>query len=305
MPRGMIDTLCTGSAPGSASATSAWPISWIGDRPRARCGLSTRLRFSRPATMRSIAAVKSSSVTCVGLAPRRHQRRLVDQVGEVGAGEAGGQRRRPASRSTPRRELSPCAHAPAGSSTRPLLVGPVDQHLAVEAAGAQQRRVEDLRPVGGGQQHHADARVEAVESRPAAGSASAPSRRGRRRPGKAPRARPSASSSSMKMMPAPSRAPARTGRAPAPRRRRRTSRRTREPEIEKNGTPASPATARASSVLPVPGGPDQQHALGHARAQPAVAPSGPSGSRRSPAARPWPRRRRPRRRRSTPVSVST
>jgi hypothetical protein len=28
-----------------------------------------------------------------------------------------------------------------------------------------------------------------------------------------------------------------------------------EPEIVKNGTPASPATARASSVLPVPGGP--------------------------------------------------
>ncbi len=25
--------------------------------------------------------------------------------------------------------------------------------------------------------------------------------------------------------------------------------------MEKNGTPASPATARASSVLPVPGGP--------------------------------------------------
>jgi hypothetical protein len=28
-----------------------------------------------------------------------------------------------------------------------------------------------------------------------------------------------------------------------------------EPEIEKKGTPASPATARASMVLPVPGGP--------------------------------------------------
>ena len=28
-----------------------------------------------------------------------------------------------------------------------------------------------------------------------------------------------------------------------------------EPEIEKNGTPASPATARANKVLPVPGGP--------------------------------------------------
>ena len=31
----------------------------------------------------------------------------------------------------------------------------------------------------------------------------------------------------------------------------------------KNGTFASPAMARASSVLPVPGGPDQQHALGN------------------------------------------
>ena len=29
-----------------------------------------------------------------------------------------------------------------------------------------------------------------------------------------------------------------------------------EAEIEKNGTLASPATARASSVLPVPGGPE-------------------------------------------------
>ena len=29
-------------------------------------------------------------------------------------------------------------------------------------------------------------------------------------------------------------------------------------ESEKNGTPASPATARASSVLPVPGGPESR-----------------------------------------------
>ena len=35
-----------------------------------------------------------------------------------------------------------------------------------------------------------------------------------------------------------------------------------EPEIEKNGTPASPATARASSVLPVPGGPNSSTPLG-------------------------------------------
>ncbi len=40
---------------------------------------------------------------------------------------------------------------------RPHLVGPVDQDLAVEAAGAQQRRIENLGPVGGGQQHEAAA----------------------------------------------------------------------------------------------------------------------------------------------------
>lgn len=35
-----------------------------------------------------------------------------------------------------------------------------------------------------------------------------------------------------------------------------------EPLIEKNGTPASPATARASKVLPVPGGPTNRTPFG-------------------------------------------
>ena len=35
-----------------------------------------------------------------------------------------------------------------------------------------------------------------------------------------------------------------------------------EPEMEKKGTPASPATARASRVLPVPGGPNSSTPLG-------------------------------------------
>ncbi len=35
-----------------------------------------------------------------------------------------------------------------------------------------------------------------------------------------------------------------------------------EPDREKNGTPASPATARARSVLPVPGGPTRSTPLG-------------------------------------------
>ena len=42
-------------------------------------------------------------------------------------------------------------------------------------------------------------------------------------------------------------------------------------EIEKKAACASPATARASRVLPVPGGPVEQHAVRHAAAEPAVA----------------------------------
>ena len=48
-------------------------------------------------------------------------------------------------------------------ATRPPLSGPVDQHLPVEPPRAQQRRIEDLGPVGGRQQDHADPRIEAVE----------------------------------------------------------------------------------------------------------------------------------------------
>ena len=44
-----------------------------------------------------------------------------------------------------------------------LLVRPVDEHLPVEAPGAQQRRVEDLGPVGRGEQDEAARGVEAVE----------------------------------------------------------------------------------------------------------------------------------------------
>ncbi len=42
----------------------------------------------------------------------------------------------------------------------------------------------------------------------------------------------------------------------------------RAARCEKNGTPASPATALASRVLPVPGGPEQQHAARDLAAEP-------------------------------------
>ena len=81
-------------------------------------------------------------------------------------------------------------------------------------------------------------------------------------PSPAPRWRPTASISSMKMMhgefclACSNRS--RTREAPTPTNISTKS----EPEIEKNGTPASPATARASSVLPVPGGPYRSTPLG-------------------------------------------
>ena len=78
----------------------------------------------------------------------------------------------------------------------------------------------------------------------------------------APRWRPTASISSMKTMAgafslACSKR-SRTRLAPTPTNISTKS----EPEMEKNGTPASPATARASSVLPGTGLAVEQHALG-------------------------------------------
>ena len=81
-------------------------------------------------------------------------------------------------------------------------------------------------------------------------------------PRPAPRWRPTASISSMKMMQGafflPCSNRSRTRLAPTPTNISTKS----EPEMEKNGTFASPATARASKVLPVPGGPTSNTPLG-------------------------------------------
>ncbi len=77
-------------------------------------------------------------------------------------------------------------------------------------------------------------------------------------PSPAPRCRPTASISSTKMIEGPCRLAcsnrSRTREAPTPTNISTNS----EPEIEKKGTPASPATAFASSVFPVPGGPTRR-----------------------------------------------
>ena len=82
----------------------------------------------------------------VGVAPRRQQRRLVDKIGEVGAGKAW-------------RQFGDLLGIDIGRQHRLfqmhvqyrdpiLLVGAIDQNLTVEAAGPQQRWVQYLRPVG-------------------------------------------------------------------------------------------------------------------------------------------------------------
>jgi hypothetical protein len=141
-----------------------------------------------------------------------------------------------------------------GQDRRPLLlVGQRDLHRPVEAPGPQQRRVEDLgRLVAamtttlapGSKPSMSDSSWLSVCSR----SSLEPNPPGPRRP-------PMASISSMKMIDgARLRASAnrsRTREAPTP-----TNISTKlEPLRAKNGTPASPATALASRVLPVPGGP--------------------------------------------------
>ena len=93
-------------------------------------------------------------------APDRGQRGLVDQVGQVRAGEPGGSRGDLAEVGVWAEGLVPGVGGQDG-----LPLGPVrqrDDDLAVEPAGPAQRLVEGVRPVGGGQHHHPAGLVESV-----------------------------------------------------------------------------------------------------------------------------------------------
>jgi hypothetical protein len=195
--------------------------------------------------------------------PRRDERRLVDQVREVGAREAGG----PARDGTQidvglERHL---ARVHAQDLFAPLQIGIAHGDLTVETAGAQQRRVEDVGTVGGGHDDDAVGLGETVHldeelierllallvaERVAAAVAADgvelvdedDARLWRR-----------ASLNSL-----------RTREAPTPAYISTKS----EPLAEMNGTPASPAIERASSVLPVPGGPTSRMPRGCGRRWP-------------------------------------
>ena len=96
----------------------------------------------------------------IGTAPGREQCRLVDKIGEVRAGEAGCEGCDLVGIDL-RREFRFLEMDPQDIGA-PLLVGSVHQHLAIEAARPQQRRIENLRPIGGRQHHQAGPGIEAV-----------------------------------------------------------------------------------------------------------------------------------------------
>ena len=92
--------------------------------------------------------------------PRREQGGLVDHVRQVRAGEPGGPARehRQVHRGVER--LAARVHLQDGLAA--FQVRPVDDHLPVEPAGAQQRRVQDVGTVRGGHQDDGRPLIEAV-----------------------------------------------------------------------------------------------------------------------------------------------
>ena len=121
----------------------------------------SRVRFCGPATTRSIAS-SSAPLSMSFLSLRAvSSAASLSTLRQVGAGEAGGAPGDGHAGRRPGRSACPSA-CTLRISRRPCRSGAVDRDLPVEAARAQQRRVEDVGPVGGGDQDDAALDVEAV-----------------------------------------------------------------------------------------------------------------------------------------------
>ena len=109
------------------------------------------------------------------LPARRQDGRLVEQVGEVGAREPGRLLRDGVQLDARGQWLAGRVHRQDGLAA--LDVRRIQHHLPVEAAGAQQRGVENVGPVGGRDHDDVRIRVRSRPSPPGSGSASARARR--------------------------------------------------------------------------------------------------------------------------------
>ena len=159
MPRGMIVTLCSGSAPGVIAATSACPASWY-----AVFFFSSSERIidfrSAPIRTLSLDISKSAMMTNLRFCRAAHRARFVHQVGEIRAGKA-----RSAARED--REIhifgdGNLARVHAENFFAALDVGPGNDHAAVKTAGPQQCGIENVGAVRGGDQDDAFVGFEAV-----------------------------------------------------------------------------------------------------------------------------------------------
>ena len=97
----------------------------------------------------------------LAIVPRGQQRALVDHVGQVGAGEPGRAPGDDVEVGIGRDGLAPGVHPQDRLTARQVRLGHHD--LPVETAGPQQRRVEDVGPVGGRDDDDAALGVEAVQ----------------------------------------------------------------------------------------------------------------------------------------------
>ena len=154
----MIETLWTGSVLGSEEATSAWPAFVVGDAQLLVLLHDAAFLFQAGAGALDGLVEVGHRDELAALAGGQ-QGRFVDHVGQVGADEAAGDR-------------GQGFHVDVGIDLDVLQVdfddllaagdvGAIDEHVAVEAAGAQQGGVERFGAVGGA--HHDDAAV-AVEA---------------------------------------------------------------------------------------------------------------------------------------------
>ena len=120
----------------------------------------TRLLRSGPAITRSMASSSSVHRDATRRSARGEERRLVDGVGEIGAGEPRGAAGEHVEVDVVGERLALRVHVEDGLAADE--VGAIDDDLAIEPAGPQQRRVEDVGTVGGGDQDDAGGDVEAV-----------------------------------------------------------------------------------------------------------------------------------------------
>ena len=155
----MIVTLCTGSVFGSRRATIAWPDSWYAVLRRSSSGMTIERR-SAPMMILSLARSKSSMST----------RRLFSRAANSAASFTRLARSAPEKPGVPRAMMSGLTSGASGTlrmcTLQDLLaaadVGQRHDDLAVEAARAQQRRIEHVGTVGRGDDDHAHRRLEAV-----------------------------------------------------------------------------------------------------------------------------------------------